>query len=136
MDIFTQSGVIPFRRSGHGFEVLLITSLNKGRWIIPKGVVETPLSPAESAAKEAWEEAGIEGQIVSEGLGSYEYAKWGGVCVVQVFALEVTTVADHWPEKAQRQRRWFSHVDAVVAINNDSLRNIMTSFPQFIEAGL
>jgi 8-oxo-dGTP pyrophosphatase MutT (NUDIX family) len=70
MELYQQSGVIPYRRVQNQLEILLITSIRRGRWIIPKGLVEPHLSPAESACQEAWEEAGVVGQVDSKPLGS------------------------------------------------------------------
>ena len=70
-----QSAVIPFRRRDGQLEVLLITSSNNKRWVIPKGVKEPELSPRKSAAREALEEAGIEGPVSGESIGTYAYEK-------------------------------------------------------------
>ena len=75
--LFEQSGVIPYRRREELVEALLITSSDGRRWGIPKGVVEPNLTSAESAAKEAFEEAGIRGRIHPESIGTYSYEKWG-----------------------------------------------------------
>ena len=82
-------------KRGSQLEVLLITSLNSKRWIMPKGWPEPDLSPAENAAREAFEEAGVTGKISPQPIGSYHYLKerkdGGGVpCSVEVFALAVT----------------------------------------------
>jgi 8-oxo-dGTP pyrophosphatase MutT (NUDIX family) len=66
---YKQSGVIPYRKKQGKIEVMLITSRNKGRWIIPKGVIEPDLNPRASAAKEAFEEAGVQGDVHSKLLG-------------------------------------------------------------------
>jgi len=100
--------VIPYRLDDGKIEILLITSVRRGRWIIPKGVVERHLSPAESARKEAWEEAGITGEVSRSPVGTYEYKKWGGKCTVTVYLLEVEKVSDDWPESKMRRRRWMS----------------------------
>src|ERR1700761_470852 len=95
----------------HGTEVLLITSLNSKRWIIPKGWPEAELWPAENAAREAFEEAGGTGKISAGPVGSYHYLKekkdGGGMpCTVTVFALAVTQQLDDWPEKGNRELLW------------------------------
>jgi 8-oxo-dGTP pyrophosphatase MutT (NUDIX family) len=61
--IYRQSGAVPFRVRDGTIEVLLITSLTSGRWIIPKGIIEPQLSSAASAAQEAFEEAGVRGEL-------------------------------------------------------------------------
>ena len=81
---YRQSGVIPLRCKGKKTEVLLVTSRGGKRWIIPKGIIEPGLSAGESALREAWEEAGAQGDLRSGAAGSYRYRKWGGVCTVAV----------------------------------------------------
>ena len=75
---YRQSGVIPFRKRKGKLELLMVTSTNKKRWVIPKGVKEPHLSPKKSAIKEAWEEAGIRGKVSGGAIGAYRYRKWGG----------------------------------------------------------
>jgi len=103
---YRQSAVIPYRRTADCLEVLLITSRKGKRWIVPKGVVEPHLTPPQSAAQEALEEAGIRGDVDAQPLGSYRYEKWGGVCAVEVFPMVVTEELDAWPEAGFRRREW------------------------------
>lgn len=86
---YRQSAVIPFRKHNGELQVLLITSRKKKRWIVPKGIKEPDLSPQQSAAQEAWEEAGVAGPVLNTSVGTFEYRKWGGVCTVEVFAMRV-----------------------------------------------
>ncbi|MBF0155792.1 MAG: NUDIX hydrolase [Magnetococcales bacterium] len=129
---FKQSGVVPFRRqAGGGVEVLLITSRKGSHWIIPKGIVDKGLTPVESAAKEAWEEAGVRGTVGGRLLGSYQYAKWGGTCTVAVYAMEVHTVADSWLESF-RERRWFSLATAIEQVHEKRLKKILGTFGRIV----
>ncbi len=82
---FRQSSVLPYRLGKKGLEVLMITSMKRKRWIIPKGIVEPDMTPWDSAAKEALEEAGVEGDVSSQKIGRYHYEKWGGLCRCDVF---------------------------------------------------
>lgn len=97
-------------------EVLLITSRDTGRWVIPKGWPVAGLTQAESAAREAWEEAGVEGKLVDQQLGQYLYDKIRPAdalpCSVAVFPLQVKTLHSHFPEKKERRRKWFSAAEA------------------------
>src|SRR5688572_20178235 len=127
-----QSAVIPYRRTDEGLKVLLITSSRRKRWIIPKGLIEPMMSAAESALREAYEEAGIEGDISAAPIGSYMYPKWGTTCVVAVFLLEVRTVLDAWPEAAVRQRRWLPLAAAAEAIEEPDLRDLILEVPKLI----
>ena len=105
IDIYRQSGVLVYRLSCGQPQLLLVTT-RKGRWTIPKGIVEPDLSPAESARSEAFEEAGVHGELVEESIGRFRYRKWGGTCTVEVFLLEATKMLPVWPEDDFRQRRW------------------------------
>ncbi|NUM73213.1 NUDIX hydrolase [candidate division KSB1 bacterium] len=130
--LFNQSGVVPYRIAGNEVEVLLITSRRRKRWIIPKGIVEPDLSPAESAAKEALEEAGVTGILHPDEIGEYAYEKWGGICHVKVFLLQVTQVLDSWEESFLRDRRWLSLPDAIELIEERDLQNILRSISRII----
>ncbi|MGS4884584.1 NUDIX domain-containing protein [Roseibium sp. MB-4] len=104
---YTQSAVIPFRRAPEGKEVLIIGSSSGRHWVVPKGIVDPGLSPAESARVEAREEAGVEGKVSDHPLGNFTYEKWGATCCVEVYGMEVTRIlpADDW-EESHRQRTW------------------------------
>lgn len=126
---YRQSGVVPFRRDGERVEILLITSLRRGRWIIPKGIVEPHLSPEESAAREAEEEAGVRGRVLSPSIGAYEHRKWGGTCRVEVFLLEVRELLEDWPEAGARRRRWVPLEKAGRLVRSEGLRGVLARLP-------
>lgn len=130
--LFQQSGVIPYRRREELVEVLLITSSGGQRWVIPKGVVESNLTPAESAAKEAFEEAGIKGRIHPESVGTYSYEKWGGTCRVDVFLMEVENLLQDWPEKNSRRREWCGVDEAVERVSEPELKELLRKFPDVV----
>ena len=119
--VFIQSGVIPYLHTGDGVEVLLVRRTNATRWTIPKGGVDPGLTPAESACREAWEEAGVSGVIAPEPLGQYSYEKLDGVCVVDVFAMSVVVHHEHWPERPERERRWFPPAEAQALVRQPAL---------------
>lgn len=123
--LYNQSGVIPWRRCDGGIEILLITSIRRGRWIIPKGVVEPDMTPGESARKEAFEEGGIDGVLSGFSMGSYRYRKWGGICTVEVYILRVTHIFDEWPESDQRKRQWFPLETAAELIEEPTLKTMI-----------
>lgn len=107
MEIFDQSGVIPFRKYKGEIEILLVTTL-KGNWTIPKGIIEDNHTPQESALKESVEEAGVWGIVSKNKVGSYKFKKWGGTCNVKVYTMEVTKVFKKWEEDHFRERLWVS----------------------------
>jgi 8-oxo-dGTP pyrophosphatase MutT (NUDIX family) len=126
---YRQSGVIPYRAGASGREILLITSRRRGRWIIPKGIIDPGTTPVGSACKEAYEEAGIRGRPTPEPLGEYQYCKWGGVCTVQVFALEVSIELEAWPESSVRRRQWMSVEEAANAVDEGELKQLILRMP-------
>lgn len=129
---YRQSAVIPYRFRQGELELLLITSRNQKRWIIPKGIVEPDLSPAASAEKEALEEAGVEGTVSTQPIGSYRYDKWGGTCDVEVFVLEVERVHDEWAE-AHRRRLWLSPAAAADRVDEEELAQLITDLGSFLD---
>jgi 8-oxo-dGTP pyrophosphatase MutT (NUDIX family) len=88
-------------------------------------VVERHLSPAESARKEAWEEAGVIGEVSRTPVGTYEYEKWGGNCTVTVYLLEVEKVSDDWPESKMRRRRWMSIGEAAKVVADSDIGDLI-----------
>jgi len=122
---YIQSAVIPYKNNGKKIKFLLITSRNQKKWIFPKGIIEDHLTPAESAAKEALEEAGIEGKIFKEPVGEYRYQKWGGTCNVKVYLMKVTKIHDEWMEDDFRKRKWFSGKKTIKRIKEPELKDII-----------
>ncbi len=118
---YRQSGVIPVVRGAEGPRIALVTSRGSGRWVIPKGIVEPELTAAQSAAEEAWEEAGLRGTVLEPVLGTYEYPKWGGVCTVEVFAMNVEECVPDWPEAAERRREFVPPEEAADRLREPDL---------------
>jgi phosphohistidine phosphatase len=128
---YRQSAVIPYRIVEGKIQVLMITSRRKKRWIIPKGIIEPDLSAADSAAKEAFEEAGLDGQVYTSPIGTYEYEKWGNICRVQVFTMRVEKVWDEWEENF-RDREWISLDTAIKRVQETRLKQILRDLPLVI----
>lgn len=123
-NLCVQSGVLPLA----GDRIVLITARRSGRWIIPKGYVEKGMSPADSAAKEAWEEAGLTGRVHTQAIGKYSYSRPTGRFVVQVFPLEVESVLEEWQEMHLRQRRLVTPSEAVEMLSNEELRSLVAGY--------
>lgn len=129
--MIVQYGVIPWRREGDGeVRILLITSRDTGRWVVPRGNPIAGLRPHEAGAQEAFEEAGIRGGVQPEEVGTYEYAKRlkvGGAipAKVHLFPMLVTEEAESWPEKHERRRRWFSLAGAAEAVDEPELKALL-----------
>ncbi len=129
---FVQSAVIPYRVRADSAEILVITSRKAKRWVIPKGVKEPGLSAQASAAREALEEAGIEGVVSAQPVGHYEYSKWGGTCRVAVFAMAVETVHEHWQE-SYRRREWVGVDEAEARVDEEALKRLIRSIPVLLQ---
>jgi 8-oxo-dGTP pyrophosphatase MutT (NUDIX family) len=114
---FDQSGVIPYRKKNGRTEVLLVTSIRKKNWIIPKGFIEYHLTPFQSAKKEAFEEAGVRGGNGTKILGSYMVYKNGSELLTKVYSMRVTAVYKDYPEKNIRKRKWLPVADAAKKVS-------------------
>ena len=132
-----QIAALPYRATSHAvgapIEVLLVTSRGTGRWVLPKGNLGKGLSLHAAAAREAYEEAGVEGVVCPAELGSYRYRKTlrNGAALmfdVDVFPFAVTGELESWPEQAERDRQWFTLVDAMAAVDEPDLRELMRGF--------
>jgi 8-oxo-dGTP pyrophosphatase MutT (NUDIX family) len=122
------------KKPGAPIEIMLVTSRQTRRWIIPKGNIDHGMSPHAAAAQEAEEEAGVRGEIGRDPLGSFTYEKAivSGICVtteVAVFPLAVSEVLDDWKENKWRRRQWFAVKDAVAAVQEPELRDLLRNFP-------
>ncbi|ACK69437.1 NUDIX hydrolase [Gloeothece citriformis PCC 7424] len=124
-----QSAVIPYQIRDGELEILLITTRKKKRWIIPKGIVEPNMTPHASAAQEAFEEAGVIGEVFPEVLGSYTYQKFGGTCRVKIFLLRVDLLQPCWLEDQERDRQWFSLSQAIEQVQKAELKQILQDLP-------
>jgi 8-oxo-dGTP pyrophosphatase MutT (NUDIX family) len=111
-------------------EVLLITSVKRKRWIIPKGYVEFNLSAFESAKKEALEEAGVLGSNETFELGEFIIQKSYGTCFLKIFSMEVIEELENYPEKFKRNRKWFEIDDALEKISVPEIADMMSSLKQ------
>lgn len=128
-EIIPQSGVIPYKfNSNDKLEVMLVTSKLRGVWILPKGKIEPDLTALESAEKEAFEEAGVNGKIEDKIIGTYTYSKYGEDYSVDYFPLEIETILDEWEEMDFRERELFEIEDAIEQVYDIGLRQILIDF--------
>jgi len=116
-----QSAAIPIKAG----QVCLVTSASGKRWVIPKGCLEPGKTASEIALQEAWEEAGLVGLLQPEPVGSYLYEKLGNTHHVLVFVLQVTEMAEVWPEDGWRQRIWLKPAQAVNRLEDPGLCEII-----------
>lgn len=131
-NVSQQYAALPWRKA-QDLEILLITSRETRRWVIPKGWPIPKHSAAESAAQEAYEEAGIRGEMTAEAIGHYSYRKRlrGGakqLFRVDVFGMEVSEVLDLWPEAHERARQWLSPLEAANRVDEPELAVLIRTF--------
>ena len=126
-----QYGALLYRLSASSRpQFMLVTSRETRRWIIPKGWPKKGKLPHHSAAREAFEEAGVVGAVAKRSIGSFSYEKRlknGGavVCEVRVFPLEVSRQNKQWPEKQERVVKWLSASQAAEKVNEPRLSAII-----------
>ena len=136
-----QYGALPYRLTREAaLEILLVTTRQTRRWIIPKGWPIKGLKPPKSAAREAFEEAGVRGKIGAKPVGRFTYVKMldeAGVraaCEVKVYPLLVEREHETWPEFAQRTTQWVEPGRAISMIREPELKKIVASFARRITA--
>ncbi|KQU75892.1 NUDIX hydrolase [Aminobacter sp. DSM 101952] len=129
-----QVAALPWHRTAsRAIEIMLITSRDTGRWVLPKGWPEDSERLCETAAREASEEAGLSGSVDTHEAGRYFYTKELGsgervACEVLVYPLEVRKVAEKWKERRQRTRKWVSPAEAARMVNEPDLCRLISSF--------
>lgn len=128
-----QLAALPYRHVMAGCEILLVTSRETRRWIIPKGNPIPGLEDYLAAAREAFEEGGVIGHPYPEPVGTFSYMKLRKTGVtaparVTVYPLAVATLLESWPEDNQRQRRWFSQAEAAEAVAEAELQDLLRTF--------
>ncbi|MCC0064484.1 MAG: NUDIX hydrolase [Defluviimonas sp.] len=129
-----QHAALCYRTSARdGLWVLLITSRETRRWVVPKGWPMAGKTGAETAEREAWEEAGVKGRIKDEPLGFFSYDKVladgsAQPCVVSLYPLEVARLSDEFPERDDRRRRWFRPRKAATRVAEPELRALLEGF--------
>jgi 8-oxo-dGTP pyrophosphatase MutT (NUDIX family) len=126
-----QVAALCFRKRRGKVEVLLITSRETQRWVIPKGWPMPPLKDYNAARREAFEEAGVEGRVRRKKFGSFTYAKLrlkDSLAIrVDVYLLEVERERKSWPEMGERKRRWCDVDEAAHRVHEPLLRKLIRS---------
>ena len=134
-DVFPQAGAIPYRIAPNKIQVLLISTSSGKNMTIPKGLIDPGYSATETALNEAYEEAGIKGRLLTTPVGSYGFIKWGGRCMVKVFAMTVTHELDRWPEMDMRRRVWTNFETAARIVKHSDLGALILKIPDHITNG-
>lgn len=126
-----QVAALCYRDGNKGKQVLLITSRDTGRWILPKGWPIRGLDASGAARQEAWEEAGVcRGEAEEDSIGSYTYQKtypegWAVPVETLVFPVAVEELSDDFPEADERTRKWVSPVEAANMVREPELQSIL-----------
>lgn len=128
-----QYAALPYRIAPDGrLEVLLATSRETKRWVIPKGWPMKGLKPHKAAAQEAFEETGAVGRPAKDAIGAYVYWKrlkdTFVLCRVKVFPLRVERLEETWSEQDERERRWFPQGEAAARVEEPGLRALVAGF--------
>lgn len=129
-----QSAALPWRRTGVGaVEVLLITSRETRRWVVPKGWPIKGLKSPQTAAREAFEEAGVVGEVDKKKIGIFHYDKYlrsGRLQKVRVavYPLKVTAECEAWPEMLQREKLWADPLAAADLVQEPELAAMLRLF--------
>lgn len=128
-----QVAALPWRVGEEGRQILMITSRETRRWVIPKGGRMAGKTDPQAAAIEAMEEAGVQGRIADSPVGVFRYAKRlkSGLdrpCVVAVYPLRVVIQLGDWPEAHQRERRWMTPDEAAASVDEPDLARLIAAF--------
>ena len=128
-----QYGALPYRMGKRGVEILLITSRETKRWIIPKGWPMAGKKPPRAAQIEAFQEAGVKGVIARKPVGTYSYPKilpdgTERPCLVEVYPLRVKLEAAKWREQAERERAWFTLEECLARVDDGGLGQLIAEW--------
>jgi 8-oxo-dGTP pyrophosphatase MutT (NUDIX family) len=131
----SQAAALPFRVSGDTTEVLFVTSRRRQRWVLPKGWPKKSEALWQAAAREAREEAGVEGEIARKALGSYRYEKrmrqgYDVPCDVFVYPFHVIRENETWREGSERERLWCPLEVAPATCHDADLVHLLTGLAE------
>lgn len=126
-----QIGALPMRwDKGDRLRILMVTSRDRGRWVIPKGWLMDGKKPWHAAEIEALEEAGAVGFISKKSIGCFHYDKrYEGKssvhCRVTLYPLIVERLKRRWKERDERKRHWFSPSKAAKLVEEEELSRLL-----------
>lgn len=132
-----QVAVIAYDDSEAPCKVVLVTSMSRHRWVLPKGHIDRGHTPRQAAIQEAYEEAGVEGRVGKQEAGHYVYTKpddpENSRYAVTVFTMKVTAILETWPEIHARRRTWMTFDEAAAAVDEDELKAILLNVTKRLE---
>ena len=128
-ELRTQFAALCYRVRKDKVQVLVVTSRRTKRWIMPKGWPMEGRTPGGSALQEAWEEAGVRGEVSGGCLGVYSYLKDDEItCLTMLYPVKVRSLSGDYPEKGQRRRRWVSRKKAARLVQEEDLGRLILGF--------
>ena len=135
-------GAIPFIVEDGDVKLLMVTSLTRGRWVFPKGTMKKGEGKLKGCRREAFEEAGVKGKILSDlpitaVIKSNDKSK-SDLIVVTYYPMLVTKQTKEWPEKKLRKRQWVPLDEIDQHLKKGDLRRVVETFRvllPFIRAG-
>ena len=127
-------GAIPFNIRGDQIAILFITSQTRGRWIFPKGTLEKGENQEAGVKREAYEEAGIKGDVLNNFPITIPITKQTNDGLIKIpvtyYPLLVREQLEEWPEREKRQRHWSLVSDATRATDRIDFLNLINQFDQ------
>jgi 8-oxo-dGTP pyrophosphatase MutT (NUDIX family) len=128
-----QYAALPWRLEDGAPRVLLVTSRDTGRWVLPKGWPMKKRPPHDAAQVEAFEEAGAIGRAEKRPVGAFVYRKRlkdgsTALCTVSVFPMPVERLEADWPEAHERRRAWFAPEEAAGLVAEPDLADLLRRF--------
>lgn len=127
-------GIIPFDVQNKAFAVLFVTSMARGRWILPKGNIKKSEHPFDAIHREAFEEAGVKGTILEDFPITVTISKKtkNGLELTPVtyYPYLVEEQFDAWPEDHKRQRHWTLIEQAHRAVHRADFLRLLNAFSE------
>ena len=129
---FKQFAALPYRMRHNDLEILLITTRKRRRWSVPKGWPIRRSTPQQTAALEAYQEAGVQGITGAKQIGRFQKRRQRRgktiQCEVEIFPLQVKRQQNDWLEKTERSRMWVAPQRALKLVKKPGLRRAIKRF--------
>ena len=123
--VLVQYAALGYVEAVGGRRFLCVTSRRTGRWVFPKGSADRGEKPWRTAAREAYEEAGVSGTPDETPIGKYQTLRIRGDASLQVdvelYALHIDRIHAAWREKNQRQRQFLTLPEAQAILSQPDM---------------
>lgn len=125
-------GIVPFDIKNQLTALLFVTSMTRGRWILPKGLAKSKESHSDTCHREGFEEAGVRGEVMKDYPITVLISKTtdSGMQRIPVtyYPYLVTKQENSWPEADRRQRHWTLIQDAAKVAYRDDFLGLIKQF--------